>query len=157
MRDAWLSHTYKRNSEWAYREVPPRLLVEEFLAGGVPPDYKFFVFHGRVRMIEVDLDRFTGHKRSLYTADWQRLPVQYGHPAGDDVELPSALPEMIDVAEALGAATDFVRVDLYSLPGRVVCGELTNYPMAGRGWFDPREFDRELGAWWTLPTRYRRR
>jgi TupA-like ATPgrasp len=61
---------------------------------------------------------------------------------------------MLDVAERLGAETDFVRVDLYCPRGRVVFGELTNYPVAARGKFNPPEFDRQLGEWWTQPTRY---
>jgi hypothetical protein len=61
---------------------------------------------------------------------------------------------MIEVAEALGAETDMVRVDLYDLDGRVVFGELTSYPLGGRLRFDPPEFDRILGQWWDPPRRY---
>ena len=39
---------------------------------------------------------------------------------------------MIRIAETLGAETDFVRVDLYDLGDRVVFGELTNTPNAGK-------------------------
>lgn len=153
----WISRPYLWN-EWAYRNVPRRILVEELLddAGVVPFDYKLFVFHGRVRMIQVDLDRFDAHTRNLYTPDWERLDVEYGCPGGMDVERPCRLPEMLDIAERLGADTDFVRVDLYCLGRRVVFGELTNYPLAGSGEFRPPEFDRRLGEWWTLPKRYRR-
>jgi hypothetical protein len=137
--------------------VPPRILVEELLGdgGAVPPDYKFYVFHGRVRLVSVELDRFTFHTRNLYTPAWEQLPVEWVYPAGKDIERPAALAEMIDVAERLGADTDFVRVDLYSVGERVVFGELTNYPDAGYGRFDPPDFDRQLGEWWTLPERYR--
>ncbi|MBN9099980.1 MAG: hypothetical protein J0I49_17980 [Pseudonocardia sp.] len=41
------------------------------------------------------------------------------------------MPEMIQVAERLGAGTDFVRVDLYDIDGRVVFGELTSFPAGG--------------------------
>jgi len=154
----WLSHRYvHEDTEWAYRNVPARILVEELLDHReVPPDFKFCVFHGRVRMIEVHLDRFTRHTKNMYTPDWKRLAANWGHPPGADVERPPALSDMIEIAETLGAETDFVRVDLYALPDRIVCGELTNYPLAGSAWFDPPEFDRELGAWWALPKRYPR-
>jgi hypothetical protein len=138
--------------------VPARLLVEEVLGDDeVPPDHKLCVFHGRVRLIEIHFDRFTHHTKSMYTPEWVRVAAEWGHPAGPDVPQPRALREMIEIAELLGAETDFVRVDLYPLPERVVCGELTNYPLAGQGWFDPPGFDRELGAWWNLPRRYPRR
>jgi TupA-like ATPgrasp len=156
----WLSLRFGGDDAWAYRNVPSRLLVEELLDGsGVPPDYKFFVFHGHARMIQVDLDRFTDHTRSLYTPAWERLSVEYEYdlyPAGVDVEQPSVLPEMLHVAERLGAETDFVRVDLYCVRERVVFGELTSYPVAARGKFNPPEFDRQLGEWWTQPKRYPR-
>ena len=38
---------------------------------------------------------------------------------------------------------------------RIVFGELTSYPGAGKVSFDPASFDGELGAWWTPPKRYR--
>jgi teichuronopeptide biosynthesis TupA-like protein len=62
---------------------------------------------------------------------------------------------MLDVAERLGAATDFVRVDLYLLPGRVVVGELTSFPAGGDSPFEPSSFDLEFGRPWTVPRRYR--
>ena len=43
---------------------------------------------------------------------------------------------------------DFVRVDLYNLPGRIVVGELTHYPSAGTQVFDPPHLDHRLGALW---------
>jgi hypothetical protein len=158
--DKWLSHRYLHEpSEWAYQGVPARLLAEELLEdrGGVAPDHKLCVFDGRAKMIEVHLDRFGVHTKCMYTTDWERIAAEWGHPAGVDVDRPAALPEMIEIAERLGAGTDFVRVDLYVLPERIVCGELTNYPLAGTGWFDPPAFDRELGELWTLPRRYPRR
>ena len=148
----WLSRGYSRR-EWAYRNVPRRILVEELLddAGRPPLDYKIFVFDGRTRMIQVTQDRFERLVRSQYTPEWERLDVEYGGPGGADVERPQGLPEMLEIAERLGAGMDFVRVDLYCLGSRVVFGELTNYPLAGRAAFRPAEFDRWLGDWWTLP------
>jgi hypothetical protein len=55
------------------------------------------------------------------------------------------------------AETDFVRVDLYCIGTRIIFGELTNYPEAGGGGFNPAGFDRVLGHWWTPPKRYGRR
>jgi hypothetical protein len=155
----WLSHRYfHESSEWAYRGVPAMLMAEELLedGDGVPPDYKLCVFDGRVKVIEIHLDRFVAHTKCMYTTDWERIPANWGHPAGRDVDPPAALPEMIEIAERLGEGVDFVRVDMYAMPDRIVCGELTNYPLAGTGWFDPPEFDRQLGELWTLPRRYPR-
>jgi hypothetical protein len=59
---------------------------------------------------------------------------------------------MLDIAETLGAAFDFIRVDLYDVDGEVWFSELTPYPGAGLAGFDPA-LDRRLGALWQLPPR----
>ncbi len=69
--------------------------------------------------------------------------------------MPARLREMIAVAESLGDGTDFVRVDLYLLPDRIVFGELTSYPAGGDSPFEPPSFDVEFGRHWTVPRRYR--
>jgi len=62
---------------------------------------------------------------------------------------------IVEVAEALGQETDFVRVDLYETGDRVVFGELTNYPSGGeKNNFTPPSYDDELGRLWTVPRRY---
>jgi hypothetical protein len=77
--------------------------------------------------------------------------VEYGYTrAAVDPPLPEALAEFVSVAEELGRGVDFVRVDLYDLAGRVVFGELTNYPAAGVDDFRPATFDEELGTRWDI-------
>ena len=143
--------------EWAYRGLERRVIVEELLAtdaGGVPDDYKIFVLNGTPRLVEVHSNRYLDHRRNFFLPDWTPLDVEYVYRRGAEVPRPASLEEMIRVAEALGQVVDFVRVDLYEVGGRVVFGELTNYPEAGSGSFDPPSFDEELGAWWHLPARY---
>lgn len=126
----WVAQLYERgpNHEWVYGRIPRRILVEEQLArvGGAIPD------------------------------DWQHLPLS-GGPAWAEPgpAKPRCLTEMIELAERLGADTDFVRVDLYDLQGRVVFGELTSFPAGGNGPFDPESLDEEFGRRWTVPRSYR--
>ena len=158
---SWLSQLYGQgpNREWAYGHVPRRVLVEELLIGadgGVPDDYKFFVFHGVCRWVEVDRGRFEHRTQDFFTADWQHVPLSGGHPWSDPPPAPPArLAEMLEVAERLGRGTDFVRVDLYALPDRVVFGELTSFPAGGDSPFEPASWDTEFGRHWTVPRRYR--
>jgi TupA-like ATPgrasp len=151
----WLEARYSP-AEWAYRKVPPRLLAEELPIedGDVPPDHRVFVFHGRGRLIQVDMGRFVRHTQAFYTPQWERLEAQFGYPRGPDVPRPPRLVDMLEAAEALGRETDFVRVDFDSLGSRLVIGELTNYPMAGGPHLSPAHVNRLLGDWWTLPRRY---
>ena len=151
----WLELRY-RATEWAYRDVPPRLLAEELLLedGHVPPDHRVFVFHGRARLVQIDQGRFVDHTQVFYTPEWERLEAQFGRPRGQDAPRPPRLADMLDAAEALGHTTDFLRVDFYSLGTRLVVGELTNYPMGGSIGFTPEAVDRQLGSWWMLPRLY---
>lgn len=148
------------NQEWAYGRVPRRILVEELLRGadgGVPEDHKFFVFHGRCRYVQVVTSRFGGPTDDFYLPSWEKLELSSGRPsAGGRLSRPDRLGDMVDLAERLGAETDFVRVDLYAVPDRIVFGELTNYPAGGYAPFVPASFDLEFGRHWTVPRRYRR-
>jgi hypothetical protein len=155
----WLATSYADvELEWAYRNVPPRILVEELLLGPdgrVPPDYKFFVFHGRVRLVQVDTDRFEGHRRNFYLPDWSVVDAQLTYPPAElERPRPDSLERMLHIAEVLGQGTDFVRVDLYDVAGRILFGELTSYPEAARQVFSPESFDDELGRYWTVPQKY---
>ncbi|HYJ48611.1 MAG TPA: ATP-grasp fold amidoligase family protein [Microbacterium sp.] len=157
----WLAQLYGQgpNREWAYGHVPRRVIVEELLAGadgGVPDDYKFFVFHGRCAFVQVDTGRFGRRTQDFFRPDWQHMPLSGGPVwAVPEPARPARLAEMIDLAERLGADTDFVRVDLYDVDGRIVFGELTSYPAGGDSPFDPESFNEEFGRQWTVPRRYR--
>jgi hypothetical protein len=154
--DAWLSQSWGEFAgEWWYSMGQPSVLVEEYLddgSGQPPSDYKFFVTRGQVQMIQVDFDRFAGHKRNLYYPNWKLVPATLTYPNGRDVPQPDTLPQMMRIAEALGAEFDFVRVDLYSVGQRIVFGELTHCP--GSGWekFEPASIDAWLGSMIQLPS-----
>ena len=157
----WVAQLYGDgpNREWVYGQIPRRIIVEEMLAGpdgGVPDDYKFFVFHGTCVFVQVDSGRFAGRTQDFFRPDWRHLPLSGGSPWADPQPAkPARLPEMIQVAERLGADTDFVRVDLYDIDGRVVFGELTSFPAGGDSPFGPESFNDEFGRPWTVPRRYR--
>ena len=133
--------------------IQPKLFCEEYLGSGdsVPVDYKFFCFSGTAQFIQADFDRFSTHKCNFYDRDWNLLNVRYEYPQKLDAQdPPQNLANMISIAERLSDGIDFVRVDLYDLGNRVVFGELTNYPAAGRGPFYPQEWDATFGSYWRL-------
>lgn len=156
----WLAQLYGQgpNREWVYGQVPRRVIVEELLAGadgGIPDDYKFFVFHGRCGFVQVDSGRFGRRTQDFFRPDWQHLPLSGGPPWADPrPSRPARLDEMLRVAERLGADTDFVRVDLYDIDGRIAFGELTSFPAGGDSPFHPESFNTEFGKPWTVPRRY---
>ena len=152
----WLAtNYYDHTGDWIYKDIPPRILVEELIddgSGRTPADYKLFTFDGRVRAIQVDVDRFVGHRRDLYSPDWRRFDVVYGYPnIIGGAARPPHLAAMIAAAEALGQGLDFIRADFYDTGRRIFFGELTVTPGNGLDWFEPRAFDTQLGAFWSLP------
>ena len=85
----------------------------------------------------------------------QPLPVRYLAENIDQVvEKPPHWETMLEIATKLSQGTDFVRVDLYDLPDRVVFGELTNYPNTGDVTFDPPEYDDYFGSFWNYSRSY---
>jgi hypothetical protein len=144
-----------RLPEWAYRDVPPRVLFEQLLEGhdgNVPSDYKFYTFDGRVRLVQIDTDRFGRHIREYVGREGQPsvIPGELGEPDSPAV-IPEAFPRMVELAEELARGVDFVRVDLYDTRDGVVFGELTNYPGAAVERWEPESVEVELGSFWTLP------
>jgi len=151
--DEWLEqrHGTIRGEYW-YEEIEPKILIEERLRDAkhdIPLDFKFFVFHGRVEYIEVDIDRFENHTRRFYDREWN--PQEFGvkYPVGRIVDEPEQLEKMICIAECLAADFDFIRVDLYQPNGeRVIFGELTVAHGSGEERFSPQEYDFKLGELW---------
>jgi hypothetical protein len=151
----WLRRNYAEETlEVVYRDIEPRIIVEEFIddgSGAAPNDYKLFVFDGTVEVIQVDTDRFTDHRRALYTPGWKRLDVTLAYPTIEaDVPAPIHLTEMIAAAETLGRGWDFVRADFYDTARRIYFGELTMTPGGGHDRFHPIEFDCYLGGLWNI-------
>ncbi len=154
----WLKRDcYGLGREWAYKDITPRIIVEEFLEDkeniydGIN-DYKFLCFDGRVHYIVFDADRYIGHKRNIYDADWNYIDVGTDcDKLGDVVPKPEGLEEMKRIAEDLSKEFPCVRVDLYWVNHRAYFGELTFYPWTGYVVFDPREFDMTLGEKFVLP------
>jgi TupA-like ATPgrasp len=151
----WLAYPYwRKNGEWGYRGVTPRLIVEEFLDAGegrVPPDWKWLCFGGRAALVQVFFDRFTNQTRNFYQPDGTRVDLSRYYPPGPDIALPPSFAGMRRIAERLALDFDFVRVDLYALGERVVVGEMTHYPTGGNKPFQPPEWDARLGALWPEP------
>ena len=145
----WLESDYSvEGGEWQYRWIAPRLFIEEFLedgSGDVPADYKFFCFGGEVKFLQVDRDRFTGHRRAMLDRNFQPLPFGLCYPRYEGaLTKPKNFGEMISLAEKLAEGFRFVRVDFYDA-GCPVFGEMTFHPDGGIGKFDPPEWDEKLG------------
>lgn len=138
--------------EWAYTGIKKsRIIIEDYIENDVNPeagieDYKILCFNGVPRNIIYDCDRYTNHKRNIYTTNWQRIYVDSDCKQKDAaIPKPDNLQEMLDVARTLSSDFPFVRVDLYDVKGKIIFGELTFYPWSGYVSFNPDSFDYDLG------------
>lgn len=148
---------YLTGREWPYRDVPRKILAEEYLevSGDDLPDYKFHCFNGKVRLILVCCDRFSrgGMTEDFFDENWNHLDVHRPNMKFSSRELkaPENLGKMIELAEKLSKDIPFVRVDFYDVDGKIRFGELTFFPASGLGQFIPEEWDRILGSYLRLP------
>jgi hypothetical protein len=149
MRRWMKTNFYWRYREGVYKNVQPRIIISKYLSGenGNPPDdYKFFCFHGEPVYVQVDTQRYTNHRRDFFDIQWNHLPLCLNYPNSErPLEKPDTLEEMMRIARILSQGFPFLRVDLYSLSGRVIFGELTLYPGAGFTRFQPERYDYIFG------------
>lgn len=154
----WLGENFCEDkflgTEWGYKNIRPTIMVESFLEnnGSVPEDYKFFCYSGRAEFCKVDFDRFEDHSEKFFDRDLKPLNL-YGKGIKQyqgKFVLPDNYKDMVRVAESIAQGIDFIRVDLYSVGGRIYFGELTCYHGGGMIRLSPRKYDFLLGKKWNL-------
>jgi len=143
----WLAQNYyDLGREWVYKDIPPKIICEKHL-GLELIDYKIFYFNGEPQIIQLDIDRYSNHSRSIYDTDWNLQPFSLLYPNYKSIiQRPDNLDEMLYVGRKLSKDIPFVRVDLYSIHGTIVFGEMTFFPGNGFEKFSPEEYDYEIGT-----------
>ena len=148
---------YFQSREWNYKNIKPKILVENFLETEEPLlDFRFFCFHGKVKMIFVDIDTASedgSHnphaKRNIYDTNFNLMNFTVGRENFDTnlVQKPDNLDLMIEYAEKISNPFIFCRVDLYNLNGQIKFGEITFYPGGATQQFSSEEADLEVSSW----------
>lgn len=145
---------YKKGREWAYKGLERVILAEKLLLnekGKIPKDYKFFCFNGKVKVIQIDYNRFGEQRRNLFDHSFNPIDGKLLYPTyKEKVRKPDNLERAIGLAEKLSASFNFIRVDLYLLNDSIYFGELTNYPGNGFIPFQPEELEKKIGNLLTL-------
>ncbi len=139
--------------EWAYWQIPPRVIVEDLLLtpdGRCADDIKFWMFDGKCRVVQVIRDRFGIQAKGFYRPDQTPIPVRYGSAPIADFIHHTRFDEMLVLATKVSAGLDFVRVDFLVAGDQFAMNELTIYRSSGLNRFDPVEYDFEFGSYWTL-------
>lgn len=148
----WMKEDYWRiNAEPNYRDIPHRIICEEFLSGKdgkLPVDYKFYCFNGKPlyigNFIERDLDAHT-IIRGYFDTDWNHIPICKTPIEISRFPRPETLEKMVNLAEKLSEPFPFVRVDFYECDGKVIFGEFTFTPTGCLGTYYTEEAQIEYG------------
>ena len=155
---------YISGREWPYKNVPRKIICEKYMEdttsryGSINNhglnDYKFFCFNGKVKFFKVDFDRFIEHHANYYSPEGRLLDFgEADYPPKPERKLvfPSNLKEMEHLAELLAKNYPFLRVDFYSVNGKIYFGELTLFPTSGFGRWTDEKYDLKIGNLLQLP------
>ena len=149
-----LKHNYYYTGrEWPYKNVKPRIIIEEYMQDEKLKelrDYKFFCFNGKVNLFKVDFDRFLEHRANYYDKNLKLL--KFGEEVcppdfEKKIEIPKDIMKMIELAEKLSNEKKFVRIDFYYTNKKIYFGEMTFYPASGFGKFTSEDWNYKLGKW----------
>ncbi|MCX6186164.1 MAG: ATP-grasp fold amidoligase family protein [Bacteroidetes bacterium] len=152
----WLKRNYYLvDREWQYKNIEPRIVIEKLLLtkeGKIPNDFKLNVINGKVEFIYVSIDREGKNKRNIYSIDWNPLHFTWAvkskdiaHLRGEEINPPSTLAQMIEIAERIGKYFAYVRVDFYDVDGKLYFGEVTQHHGGGFDQIRPLEMDYKYG------------
>ena len=147
-------HFSSKTKEWAYYDLPYRIIGERYIESSDKyqiKDYKFFCFYGEPKFLFVASERGTAHlKFDFFDLDWNWMPVTNGHEHNYNLKKPKYFQEMIDVAKKLSKDFPHVRVDLYEEEDKIFFGELTFYHFGGFTKFEPDEWDYKFGEYFDV-------
>lgn len=149
----WLKTNYgNKTVEKHYSPIKPQIIIEKYLGSAekLPVEYKIHVFNGKAKYMYVVTGRGKDIRYNNYYIDWTPFDgAQFNgwKKREEGVPVPSNWNEMVQLAEEMAKDFPFVRVDLYSIDGKIYFSELTFTPAKGTLIFDDDKADFEIGEW----------
>lgn len=136
--------------EWPYKNIKPRIIIEQFVKDDKEdnlPVYKFFCFNGEPYLVQtIKNDKTSYETIDYFDMDWKFLKLKQNFENSEvPLSKPSNFEDMKELAAKLSKGFPFVRVDLYSVNGRIYFSEFTFFSDAGYHQFYPDEWDQILG------------
>lgn len=149
---------YDYSREWPYKNVKPRLIVEEYIVGSdgtEMKDYKFFCFNGEPKFGFVVEGRTRDKlKIGFFDMEFKQIPVKQGgekYVIADKITKPHNFEKMIELSKKLTKDMPFVRMDFVEVEDRLYVGEFTFYHWNGATKFEPDRYDELFGKYLVLP------
>lgn len=152
----WLKKDYYNwHREWPYKNIKPRIICEKFMVEKNTnriKDYKFFCFDGKPELMFIASDRGENTRFDFYDMSFDHLKVKQHYPKSEASQTkPANYEDMKVLAEKLSKGFPHVRIDLYSINGKIYFGEFTFYHFSGFEPFEPSTFDYKFGSYLNLP------
>lgn len=150
--------------EWPYKNVPRKVIAEKFMvdeSGCELKDYKVMCFNGEPKLIELHQGRFTDHQtQDYYDLEWNKTSISQGNlslfgNSTANTPRPDSLEEMLHLSRILAEGIPQVRIDWYSINGKLYFGEITFFDGSGFDPYDDPSDDLLLGSWIQLPSKKR--
>ena len=151
---------YYTNREWQYKNIQPKILVERKLnvfdgkdQDVTPEMFRVHCFHKKAMYIEADFTCVNGREYvNIYDTNWMLQPFTLGYGNTPyNIDRPSSLDDILDIAAKLATDLDYCRVDLMVENERVYFSEITLTPESGQLKFSHAEWDLRLGRLWNMP------
>ena len=152
----WLKRDYYMlHREWPYKNVKPRIIIEEYLNdekdNGLK-DFKIFMFNGKHAYSLVCSDRKTNLKFTFFDKDNKLIELTQENCLNDkNIKLPTNYEKMLKLAQMVSKGTIESRIDFYNVNGKIYFGEITFFDSAGFGSFNPEKYDLVFGRMLKLP------
>lgn len=143
------SNSYYSYFNWGYKNMKPVCYAEEYIEqlDGQLYDYKFLYSNGKLIYLLIVTDRLSDNTiaKTYFDENYNIIPIQSGHRANSNPELPKNLNKMLEVSKILADDFPLCRVDFYEMGDEIKIGEMTFYCAGGKLPITPVEWDYKLG------------
>ena len=150
---------YYTNREWQYKNIKPRILIEEKVElfrgksrDTTPEMFRIHCFHGRPHFIEVDFTSGNGNEYvNIYNTEWELQPFTLGYAnTPNPIDRSESFSKMLSLARKMAIDFDYCRLDFMASDDAIFFSEITLTPESGQLKFNPPEWDAKLGRLWVL-------
>lgn len=140
---------YFSQREFPYKNIKSKILIETYMTPDDQTDiedYKFFCFNGKPVVVAVVTARMSDYYVDFYDMDFNHTEIEDAHHMSNIlVDKPENFEEMKETASKLSEGLPFVRVDLYSIKGKIYFGEYTFFHNGGVNPLKPDKYETKFG------------